>query len=165
MYMCRYMYACMHACRPTCMYCVSIHPSIDPWAQRPLVSNDLSLGQFLGYCVSCGLVVYHRFGCPSLSPSPSISRSFSIPSSFPAIGFHSCFFFTADVHVSAPIRSTLNLLTFYVSFQAWDWHWYPMVWFQRQNRGAHEAEISIQISAMAGVESQTLAPNGRERYH
>src|SRR6218665_2468300 len=36
--------------------------------------------------------------------SPSISQCFSIHSS-PAIGFHSCFFFTTDV--SAPIQSTL----------------------------------------------------------
>src|SRR6218665_1672348 len=40
---------------------------------------------------------------------------FSIPSSSLAIGFHSCFFFAADV--SAPIRSTLHLFTFYASFQ------------------------------------------------
>src|SRR6218665_4180208 len=43
-------------------------------------------------------------------PFPSISRCFSIHSSSLAIGFHSCFFFTTDV--SAPIRSTLHLLTF-----------------------------------------------------
>src|SRR6218665_3156525 len=35
---------------------------------------------------------------------------FSFPFSSPAIGFHSCFFFTTDV--SAPIRSTRHLLTF-----------------------------------------------------
>src|SRR6218665_114383 len=71
-----------------------------------------------------------------------------------AIGFQSCFFFTADV--SPPIRSTLHLLTFYVSFQAWAWLWYPMLWFQRRNSGAHGAENSIQISALAGVEPRTL---------
>ncbi len=55
--------------------------------------------------------------CPSpFPPSPSISRCFFIHSSSPAIGFHSCFFFTTDV--SAPIRSTLHLLM--VNFQAWD---------------------------------------------
>ena len=35
---------------------------------------------------------------------------FSIHSSSYAIGFHSCFFFTANV--SPPIRSTLHLLTY-----------------------------------------------------
>src|SRR6218665_2162437 len=47
--------------------------------------------------------------------------------SSPAIGLHSCFFFTTVV--SAPIRSTLHLLM--VSFQAWNWLWYPMLWSQR----------------------------------
>src|SRR6218665_2344463 len=47
-----------------------------------------------------------------------------------AIGFQSYFFFTADV--SPPIRSTLHLLTFLVSFQAWDWLWHPMLWSQRR---------------------------------
>src|SRR6218665_2538105 len=50
----------------------------------------------------------------SLFPSPSILGVLHSPLS--AIGFQSCFFFTADV--SPPIRSTLHLLTFYVSFQA-----------------------------------------------
>src|SRR6218665_2184124 len=59
--------------------------------------------------------------------SPFISRCFSIHSS-PAIGFHSCFFFTTDV--SASIRSTLHLLM--VSFQAWDWLWHLMLGSQRR---------------------------------
>src|SRR6218665_1547991 len=75
-----------------------------------------------------------------------------------AIGFQSCFFFTADV--SPPIRSTLHLLTFQVSFPACDWLWYPMLWSQRRNSGAHEAENSIQNSALAGVEPRTLASSG-----
>src|SRR6218665_2163681 len=44
-----------------------------------------------------------------------------------------------------------SLTHFLVSFQAWDWLWYPMLWSQRRNSGAHIAEISIQISALAGV--------------
>src|SRR6218665_2005896 len=80
-----------------------------------------------------------------------------------AIGFQSCFLFTADV--SPPIRSSLHLLTFLVSFQAWDWHWYPMTWSQRQNSGAHGAENSIQISALAGVEPRSLASSGRGCCH
>src|SRR6218665_2217392 len=75
----------------------------------------------------------------------------------------SCFFFTADV--SPPIRSTLHLLTFYVSVQAWDWLWYPMLWSQRRNSGVHGAENSIQISALAGVEPRTLASSGRGCCH
>ena len=35
-----------------------------------------------------------------------------------------------------------------------------MLWSQRRNRGAHGAEISIQISALAGVELRTLESSG-----
>jgi len=92
---------------------------------------------------------------------PFAFRCYSIHSFSPAIGFHSCLFITTDV--SAPIRSTLHLLM--LNFQAWDWLWYPMLWSQRRNSGAHGAEISIQISALAGVGPRTLASSGRERYH
>src|SRR6218665_3221585 len=51
------------------------------------------------------------------------------------------------------------------SFQASDWLWYPMLWSQRRNIGAHGAENSIQISALAGVEPRTLASSGRRCYH
>src|SRR6218665_1145436 len=44
-----------------------------------------------------------------------------------------------------------------MSFQAWDWPWYLMLWSQKRNSGAHGAENSIQISALAGVEPRTLA--------
>jgi len=44
-----------------------------------------------------------------------------------------------------------------VSFQAWDWLWYPMLWSQRRNSGAHGAENLIKISALAVVEPRTLA--------
>src|SRR6218665_1124593 len=44
-----------------------------------------------------------------------------------------------------------------VSFQAWDWLWYPMLWSQRRNSGARGAENLIQISALAMVEPRTLA--------
>jgi len=33
-------------------------------------------------------------------------------------------------------RSILHLLTFWVSFQAWNWLWYPMLGSQRRSRGA-----------------------------
>src|SRR6218665_2855827 len=36
-----------------------------------------------------------------------------------------------------------------------------MLWSQRRNSGAHGAENSIQISALAGVEPRTLASSGR----
>src|SRR6218665_598597 len=87
-----------------------------------------SLGEFPSY--------WDWFRCPGLSPvwCPSPFPSLSIlgvyHSLLSAIGFQSCFFFTADV--SPPIRSTLHSLTFYVSFQAWDWLWYPMLWSQRR---------------------------------
>src|SRR6218665_2659275 len=100
--------------------------------------------------------------CPGLSPVlvsiafPSLSILGVFHSLFSTIGFQSCFFFTADV--SPPIRLTLHLLTFSVSFQAWDWLWYPMLWAQRRaGRGVHGAENSLQISALAGVNPRTLA--------
>src|SRR6218665_3975391 len=63
---------------------------------------------FLGYWAGSGILGYHPSWRPPPFFLPSISQSFSIHSSSPAIGFHSCFFFTADA--SAPIRSTLHLL-------------------------------------------------------
>src|SRR6218665_3256830 len=48
-----------------------------------------------------------------------------------------------------------SLTQFLGEFQAWDWLWYPMLWTQRRNSGAHGAENSIQISALAGVEPRT----------
>src|SRR6218665_290875 len=42
------------------------------------------------------------------------------------------------------------------------WLWYPMLWSQGRNSGAHGAEISIQISALAGVEPRTLASSSRD---
>ena len=60
--------------------------------QCPLTS---SLGEFLGYRAGSGILGYRTCWCPSPLPSPSISRCFFIHSSSPAIGFHTCFFFTA----------------------------------------------------------------------
>src|SRR6218665_633479 len=123
--------------------------SVPVGVQGPLTS---SLGEFLGYWAGSGILG----PCWRPSPFPSPSRS--------AIGFQSCFFFTADI--SAPTRSTLHLFTFKVSFQAWDWLWYPMLWSQRWNRGAHGAEISISdFSPVRGVEPRTVASSGRERSH
>ena len=89
---------------------------------------------------------FARVGVHRLSLRLPYLGIFSIHSS-PAIGFHSCFFSTTDVF--APIWSTLHLLM--VSFQTWNWLWYPVLWSQRRSRSAHEAEISFQISALAGV--------------
>src|SRR6218665_1080483 len=114
--------------------------------QCPLTS---SLGEFPGYWTGSGILGYCPCWCPSPFLSPSIAWCFSIHSSSPAIGLHSCFFFTTDV--SAPIRSTLQLLTFSVSLQAWDWLCCPLLWSQRRNSGAHGTEISIQISALSGL--------------
>src|SRR6218665_1943773 len=111
--------------------------------------------------IGSGVLGFRPYWCPSSFPSSSILRVFH--SLLSAIGFQSCFFFTADV--SPPIRSTLHVHTFQVSFQVWDWLWYPMLWFQRRNSGAHGAENSIQISALAGVEPRTLASSGRGFCH
>src|SRR6218665_1953020 len=72
--------------------------------QCPLTS---SLREFLGYWAASGTLSFRPCWCPSHFPSPSMSWCFSIHSS-PAIGFHSCFSFTADI--SASIRSTLHSL-------------------------------------------------------
>src|SRR6218665_258455 len=105
---------------------------------------------------------YHR--CPSPFPSPSISRCFFIHSSSPAIELHSCFFFTT-LRFFCTHRSNLLLLTSSVSFQAWDWLWYPTLCSQRRNRDAHQAEISFSIYALSGFEPRTLQSDGRERKH
>ena len=77
-------------------------------ALSPLTST---LGELLGYWAVSGILAIARVGVHRISLRlPYIS--FSIHSSSPAIEFHSCFFFTTDVHVSVFIRSTLNLLTF-----------------------------------------------------
>src|SRR6218665_43651 len=112
---------------------------------------------FPAFGIGSGVLGFRPHWCPSPFPSPSILGVFH--SLLSAIGFQSCFFFTVDV--SPPIRSTLHLLTFYVSLQAFDWLWYPMLWFQRRNSGARGAENSIQISALAWVEPRTLASSGR----
>src|SRR6218665_1757138 len=41
----------------------------------------------------------------------------------------------------------------------------PDVAAPRRSRGAHEAEISFQISALAGVEPRNLQSDGHEHYH
>src|SRR6218665_1219938 len=61
-----------------------------------------SLREFLGYWSGSGILGFRPCWCLSPFPLPSISQCYSIHSSSPAIGFHSCFFFTADV--SAPIH-------------------------------------------------------------
>src|SRR6218665_948118 len=116
--------------------------SVPVGVQCPLTS---SLGEFLGYWAGSGILGYRPCCRPSPFPWPSISRCFSIQSSH-AIGFHSCFSFTADV--SAPIRSTLHLLTYSLlgEFPDLGLALKPMLLSQRRNRGAQEAEISIQIS-------------------
>src|SRR6218665_665684 len=91
---------CLHFC------CIALGPQ-PVGVQCPITS---SLGEFPGYGD------WLRYpGLPpvlvsiAFSPSPSISRCFHIHSP-PAIRFHQCFLFTTDV--SAPIRSTLHLITF-----------------------------------------------------
>src|SRR6218665_1881581 len=116
------------------------------------ISSSLGLVSFPAIEIGSGVLGFRPYWCPLPFPSPSILGVFH--SFLSAIGYQSCFFFTADV--SPPIRSTFHLLTFWMSFQAWDWLWYPMLWSQRRNSGAHRAENSIQISALAGVDPRTL---------
>src|SRR6218665_3266335 len=96
--------------------------------------------------ISSGVLGFRPCWCPS--PFPSLSILVVFHSLISAIAFQLSFFFATNV--SLPIPSTLLLLTFKVSFPAWDWLWYPMLRFQRRDSGAHGAENSIQIFALAG---------------
>ena len=89
-----------------------IHPSIHwsmgsvPVGVQCLLTS--SLGEFLGNWAGSG-------GLPPVLVSVDFPFAFHIsvfpiPSSSPAFEFHSCFLFTTDV--SAPIWSTIHLLTF-----------------------------------------------------
>ena len=118
---------------PTARWC-----PISPYFLTRRVSTLLGLAQDSRATAHVGVHHISPFCLPYLSVFSFHSIS--------AIGFHSCFFFTSDV--SAPIRSTLHLLM--VSFQACDWVWYPMLWSQGFSMGSNDAEISFQISALAG---------------
>src|SRR6218665_138205 len=59
--------------------------------------------------IGSGVLGFRPYWCPSPFPSPS--KLGVLHSLLSAIGFQSCFFFTADV--SPPIRSTLHLPYFH----------------------------------------------------
>jgi len=66
------------------MLVICVHPSIDLWAQRPLVSNayslpQSSLGEFLGNWAGSGILGYWPCWYSSPFPSPSIFRCFPFP--------------------------------------------------------------------------------------
>ena len=88
----------------------SIHPSIHGLCARwcPMSSHFLTTVSFLA--IGLALVSRATVLMPITFPFAFHISVFYIHSSSPAIGFHSCFFFTADV--SAPIWSTLHLFTF-----------------------------------------------------
>src|SRR6218665_1819628 len=67
-----------------------------------------SLGEVPAIGIGSGVLGARPYWCPSPFPSLSILGFFH--SLLSAIGYQSCFFFTAVV--SPPIRSTLHLLTF-----------------------------------------------------
>src|SRR6218665_1746594 len=73
--------------------------------QCPIFS---SLGEFPAIGIGSGVLGFHPYWCPSPFPLLSILGVFH--SLLSAIGFQSCFFFTAEI--SPPIRSTLHLLAF-----------------------------------------------------
>ena len=95
---------CMYMCVP------SIHPLIHGLSAHwcPMSPHFLTrwVSRLLGWLWNPGLLPVLVSIAVSFAFHISV---FSIHSS-PAIGFHSCFSFMADV--SAPIRSTLQLLTF-----------------------------------------------------
>jgi len=56
---------------------------------------------------------------------------------------------------SAPNRSTLHFLM--VNFQAWDWLWYPMLWFQRRSIGCARSRNLVSNCCPGGVWTSDLA--------
>src|SRR6218665_3227035 len=122
---------------------------------------SFSLGEFPSY--------WDWLWCPGLSP---VLVSIALP-----FAFHTwCFPFALICHwISivfllygrriATYSVDPSLTHFLCEFQAWDWLWYPMLWSQRRKSGAHGAENSIQISALAGVEPRTLASSGHGCCH
>src|SRR6218665_1637473 len=124
----------------------------NPWAYSPLVSNVPSLPHqvsFQAIGIGSGILGYRQSWCPSFFSFAFHILVFSIHSSSPATGFHSCFFFTNNV--SVPIQSTYNLLTFLGEFPGLGLGLAPDVVVPEAEQGEHEAEISFQISALAGV--------------
>src|SRR6218665_1002393 len=122
MYNCTYMHVCINVCYMyvcTCMYCVCTYICMHVWMCVCMylfmyVCIYASMYVFMWVCIYACRYVHVRYRpcwCPSPFSSPSISQCYSIHSS-PAIGFHSCFSFTADV--SAPILSILSLLTHFL---------------------------------------------------
>src|SRR6218665_588251 len=94
---------------------------------------------------------------PGLTP---MLVSITFPFAFHiSVFFHSFFFTCHWISLVFPLYDRPicthsidpSLTHFLGEFQAWDWLWYPMVWSQRRSRSAHDAEISLQISAMAEV--------------
>src|SRR6218665_292318 len=125
-----------------------------------------SLGEFPSY--------WDWLWCPGLSPVGLIGVH--RPSlRFPYLVFSIRSYLPLDLNRVSSLRPTYrqfathsvdpSLTHFLGEFQAWDWLWYPMLWSQRRNSGAHGAENSIQISALAGVKPRTLASSGRGCYH
>src|SRR6218665_3295363 len=84
----------------------------------------------------------------AFSPSHSISGCFSIHSSA-AIGFQSYYFFTTNV--SAPFRSTLHFANGEFPRLHGTGSGTPCCGPGGGALGAHEAEISFQMFALAGV--------------
>src|SRR6218665_3284656 len=68
--------------------------------QHPITSSPAEFPDFLELAL-VSILWFRPCWCPSPFLSPSISRCYSIHSSSPAIGFHSCFYFTTNV--PAPI--------------------------------------------------------------
>ena len=59
-------------------------------------------------------------------------------------------------NVSAPIRSTIHLLTFLGEFPDLGLALVPDVVVSETEQGAHEAEISFKIAALSGVWTSDL---------
>src|SRR6218665_3982888 len=111
-----------------------------------------SLGEFPSYWDwLCSVLGFRPYWCPSTFPSLSILGV--IHSLLSTIGVQSCFFFTADV--SPPFTHFLG------EFPGLGLALVPDAVVPEADSGAHGAENSIQISALAGVESHTLASSGR----
>ena len=90
-----------------------------------------SLGEFPDYLDWLWYTLGFRLcWCPSPFPSPSLSRCFPftllhLPLHFIRLSSLRLMYLDPSVNPS--------LTNFSMSFQAWDWLWYPMLWSQRRN--------------------------------
>ena len=103
--------------------------SVPVGVQCPLTS---SLREFLGYWPGSGTLGYRPCWCPTVH---RLSLRLPYLSVFP-FTIHMPLDFISDFPLRGRICTNSvdpSLTHFLGEFQAWDWLWYPMLWFQRRS--------------------------------